>query len=159
MKFINEANKSNSKAYSNYTFLLGRPRKGEYSGLTNAQKCKLRREKLKAKSNEFLNKEKERLAKWRTNMKQDKERYDKFKENDKLRKWAAKKNKEEEVIVPEAANAEVRAQEETSTQTPGSAFSCRQTLHRSLSRADSHLPKSPDKKAEITQSLATKYKL
>ena len=63
MKFINDANKSNSKAYSNYTFLLGRPRKGEYSGLPNAKKCKLRQEKLKAKSNEFLNKEKERLAK------------------------------------------------------------------------------------------------
>ena len=55
-------------------------------------------------------------------MKQDKERYDKFKENDKLRKWAAKKNKVEEVIVPEAVNTEVCAQEETSTQTPGSAF-------------------------------------
>ena len=115
MKFVNEANKSNSKAYSNRTFLLGRPRKGEYSGLTNAQKCKLRREKLKAKSTEFLNKEKERLAKWRTNMKQDKERYDKFKENDKLRKWTAKKNKEKEVIVLEAVNAEVLAQGETST--------------------------------------------
>ena len=122
MKFINEANESNSKAYSNYTFLLGRLRKDEYSGLTNTQKCKLRRKKLKAKSNEFLNKEKERLAKWRTNMKQDKEHYDKFKGDDRLRKWAAKKNKVEEVIVPEAVNTEVCAQEETSTQTPGSAF-------------------------------------
>ena len=134
MKLINEANKSNSKAYSNYTFLLGRPRKGEYSGLTNDQKCKLQREKLKAKSNNFLNKEKERLAKWRANMKQDQERYDKFKENHKWRKWA-KKNKEKEVLVREAVHAVVCAQEETSTQTPGSAFSCRQTLHRSLWRA------------------------
>ena len=92
-------------------------------------------------------------------MKQDKERYDKIKENDKLRKWAAKKNKEEEVIVPEAVHTEVRAQEDTSTQTPGSTFSCRQTLHRSLSRANCHLPKSPHKKAEIIQTLATKYKL
>ena len=48
-------------------------------------------------------------------MKQDKERYDKFKENDKLRKWTAKKNKEKEVIVLEAVNAEVLAQGETST--------------------------------------------
>ena len=91
----------------------------------------MRREKLKAKSNEFLNKEKERLAKWRANMKQDQERYDKFKENHKLRKWA-KKNKEKDVLVREAVHAVVCAQEETSTQTPGSAFSCRQTLHRSL---------------------------
>ena len=81
--------------------------KGGQAGLTNAQKCKLLREKLKAKSNEFLNKEKERLAKWRINMKQDKERYDKFKKNDQFRKWAAKKNEEKGVIVPEAANAEV----------------------------------------------------
>ena len=55
----------------------------------------------------------------------DKKRYGKFKENDKLRKWVAKKNKEEEVIVPEAVNAEIRALEETSTQTPGSVFLCR----------------------------------
>ena len=75
----------------------------------------MRREKLKAKSTEFLDKEKERLAKWRINMKQDKERYDKFKENDKLKKWMAKKNKEKEVIVLEAVNAEVLAQGETST--------------------------------------------
>ena len=77
---------------------------------------------MKAKSNEFLNKEKERLAKWRSNMKQDQERYGKFKENDKLRKWAAKENKEGEVIVTEAVNVEVRVQDETSTQTRGPAF-------------------------------------
>ena len=119
---IDEANKSNSKAYSNYTFLLGRPRKGKYSGFTNDQKCKLQRDKLKAKSNNFLNKEKERLERWRANMKQDQEHYDKFKEIHKLRKWAAKKNKEKEVLVREAVHAVVRAQEETPTQTPGSAF-------------------------------------
>ena len=55
-------------------------------------------------------------------MKQDQERYGKFKENDKLRKWAAKENKEGEVIVTEAVNVEVRVQDETSTQTRGSAF-------------------------------------
>ena len=71
-------------------------------------------------------------------MKQDQECYDKLKENDKLRKWVTKRNKEEEVLVTEAADAEVFAQEEKSTQTPGSALLCRQTLHRSLSRADSH---------------------
>ena len=63
----------------------------------------MRREKLKAKSNEFLNKEKERLAKWRENLKKDPGRYGKVKEDDKLRKWAAKKRRE----VPEAANSEV----------------------------------------------------
>ena len=41
----------------------------------------------------------------------------------------------------------------------GTAFSCRQTLHRNFSRADSHLSKSPHKQAEIIQRLVTKYKL
>ena len=40
-----------------------------------------------------------------------------------------------------------------------SAFLCRQSLHCSLSRADLHLPKSPDRKAEIIQRLGTKNKL
>ena len=62
----------------------------------------MRRENLKAKSNEFLNKEKERLAKWRENLKKDPDGYGKFKEDDKLRKWAAKRRKE----VPEAGNSE-----------------------------------------------------
>ena len=121
----------------------------------------MRLEKLKAKSNEYLNKEKESLAKWRENLKKDPDCYGKFKEDDKLRKWAARKRKE----VPEAANSEVpeagnsEGYSQENAQKPGSSFSCKQTLHRSLSRADSHLPKSPHKKAEIIQSLATKYKL
>lgn len=64
----------------------GRPNKGEYSGPINAQKCKLRKEKLKAKSNDFLTKEKEGLARWRLNLKKDNERYQKFKQNERLRK-------------------------------------------------------------------------
>ena len=109
----------------------------------------------------FEEKEKERLAKWRKNLKKDPDRYGKFKEDDKLRKWAAKKRKE----VPEAANSEVpeagnsEGYTQENAQRPGSSFSCKQTLHRSLSRADSHLPKSPHKKAEIIQRLATKCKL
>ena len=98
----------------------------------------MRREKLKAKSNEFLNKEKERLAKWTGNLKKDPDLYGKFKEDNKLRKWAAKKRKE----VPEAANSEVpeagnsEGYTQENAQTPGSPFSCKQTLHWSLSRAD-----------------------
>ena len=58
--------------------------------------------------------------------------------------------------------ADVHVQEvagESSTLTTGSIFSCRQTLYQSLSRVALHLPKSPNKKAEIIQRLATKYKL
>ena len=38
-----------------------------------------------------------------------------------------------------------------------SSFSNKQTLHRSLSRAGSHLPKSSHKKAEVIKKLVEKY--
>ena len=41
-----------------YIHVSGHPRKGEYSGLTNDQKCKLRQEKLKEKTSDFMLKEK-----------------------------------------------------------------------------------------------------
>ena len=79
-----------------------------------------------------------------------------------MKKWAAKKRKEVREAanskVPEAGNSEGYTLE--NAQTPGSSFSCKQTLHWSLSRADSHLPKSTEnKKTEIVQRLAAKYKL
>ena len=40
---------------------------------------------------------------------------------------------------------------------PDSSFSNKQTLHRSLSHADNHLPKSPHKKAEVIEKLVEKY--
>ena len=40
-----------------------------------------------------------------------------------------------------------------------SSFTNKQTLHRSLSRADNHLPKSPHKKAEIIEKLVEKYQV
>lgn len=46
--------------------------------------------------------------------------------------------------------------DESAKSTSGSAFSCRQSPHRSLSRTDLHLP-SPNKKVEIIQTWATKY--
>ena len=49
----------------------GRPRKGQYPGLTNAQKCKPRWEKLKEKSSDFMLKEKNRQRKWSANIRND----------------------------------------------------------------------------------------
>ena len=40
---------------------------------------------------------------------------------------------------------------------PSSSFSNKQTLHRSLSRADNHLLKSPYKKAEVIKKFVEKY--
>ena len=40
---------------------------------------------------------------------------------------------------------------------PDSSFSNKQMLHRSLTRVDSYLPKSPDKKTEVIEKLVEKY--
>ena len=73
-----------------------------------------------------------------------------YKEYDKLKKWAIKKKKkganDQEVANVEEVADVVYVQEvpsESFTSTSGSAFSCRQSLHQSLSGADLHLPKSP----------------
>ena len=100
-----------------------------------------------------MNNEKERKRKWRAEIKKDQAKYEKYKEGERLRKWAAKKKKK-----ANDSNAQEVASDSASS-TPCSAFSCKQSLHRSLSRADLHLPKSPNKKAEIIQRLATKYNL
>ena len=49
----------------------------------------------------------------------------------------------------------------TNNWTPNSSspFSCKQTLHRSIARADLQLSKSPNEKVEVIQRLAAKYKL
>ena len=91
-------------------------------------------------------------------MKKDQERHTRYKEDDKLRKWAAKKkkkvaNNQEVANVEEVANV-VHVQEAadgSSTSTPVSEFSGTQSLHRSLSKADLNLPKSPNNKTEIIQ--------
>ena len=46
-----------------------------------------------------------------------------------------------------------------STLNSSSSFSCKQTLYRSIARADLQLPKSPNEKAEVIQKLAKKCKL
>ena len=89
-------------------------------------------------------------------MNKDQVVYEKYKENERLRKWAA--NKKKKANEANEANANELANDSASS-APVSAFSCKQSLHRSLSRADLHLLKSPHKKAEIIQRLATKYKL
>ena len=86
-------------------------------------------------------------------MKKDHAQYEKYKKDERLRKWAAKKKKK-----ADDPNIQTIASDSASS-TPGSAFSCKQSLHRSLSRANQHLPKRPNKKAEVIQRLATKYQL
>ena len=46
-----------------------------------------------------------------------------------------------------------------STRNTSSSFFCKQTLYNSIARTNLLLVKSPNNKAEVTQRLATKYKL
>ena len=45
----------------------------------------------------------------------------------------------------------------SSTSTPNSSFTTKQSFHRSVSRADDNLPKSPHKKLEVVEKLEEKY--
>ena len=78
----------------------------------------------------------------------------------KLEKWVAKKTKQAnaQMGTPQP-NGENSFATNNSSPNSGLSFSCKQTLYRSIVRADLHLPKSPNKKAEVIQRLATKYKL
>ena len=76
-------------------------------------------------------------------MKTDQAKYKTYKKGEKSRKWAAKRKKNaNDPNVQEVAS-------DSASSTLCSAFWCKQALHRSLSRADLHLSKSPNKKAEI----------
>ena len=50
-------------------------------------------------------------------------------------------------------------QNDSSLSISTSSFSTKQSLHRSLSRANNFFPKSPHKKAEVIEKLAEKYKV
>ena len=79
---------------------------------------------------------------WRTKLKENPMKYEQYKINERHRKLQNKENKA--VEVEEAGQC---------SSSPDSPFSNKQTLRRSLSRADNHLPKSPHKKAEVVQIL------
>ena len=83
---------------------------------------------------------------WRDKLKGNLMKYEQYKVNERYRKLQNKESKAVEV-------------EETGScsSSPDSSFSNKQMLHRSLSRADNHLPKSPHKKAEVIGKLVEKY--
>ena len=75
--------------------------------------------------------------------------YEQYKDNERYRKL--QRNKEKETVEVEEDGECFSSQD--------SSFTNKQTLHRSLSRADNHLPKSPHKKAEIMKKLVEKYQV
>ena len=107
-----------------YIHVSGSPRKGEYSGLTNFQKCHLRQDKLKEKSSDSMLKEKIKKRKRRANIRKDPVKHKKYKEDKKLRKWAAKKKKQAnaQMITPQL-NGENSSATKNSTPNSRSSFS------------------------------------
>ena len=83
---------------------------------------------------------------WRAKLKENQVKYEQYKVNERYRKLQNKENKA--VEVEEAGQC---------SPSPDSSFSNKQTLYRSLFRAENHLPKSPHKKAEVIGKLVEKY--
>ena len=115
--------------------------RGEYSGLANTEKCKLQREKAKKMFWLILG-ERERLE-----VELEKRILKKLLEN------KQKIQKDQEKTRQDLVNS---AHTKVSRHLQRDLAS-KQTQHRSLSKADAHLPNSSNKKAEIIQRLATKY--
>ena len=109
----------------------------------NATKRKLYRSKgsEQKKKNDVL-----RKKLWLAKLKENPMKYKQYKVNERYRKLQNKENKVFEV--EEAGQC---------SSSPDSSFKNKQMLHRSLSRTDSHLPKSPHKKVEVIEKLVEEY--
>ena len=151
---------SNDVSVTFLYFSSGYPKKGEYSGLTNAEKCKL----YGAKNNSDKKKKYEAPRKkiWRAKLKENTHQYVQYKVKEqywKFKKTSSITTSDNSDIVMESQSMEERpgsstGQNETSLLTSPSSFSNKQSLYRSLSRANNFLPKSPHKKAEVNEKLA-----
>ena len=76
-----------------------------------------------------------------------------------LEKWSAKKIKQINTqITTSQPNGENSSATNNSTPNSSLSFSWKQTLYSSIARVNLKLPKIPNKKAEVIQRLATKYK-
>ena len=144
---------------------------GKYSGLNNAEICKVYRQSMSD-----AKKEKERLRKqqWRAAQKKTPEMYKKHFESDRLRKQHSKIIKSFEIASSSSSNSQSPTSSQpslsllpvptTSSLTPviashhqQSAYSTKQSRSRSLKKAEVNLPQSPRKKAEVIKNLASKY--
>ena len=93
------------------------------------------------------------------NFRKDSAKHKKDKEDEKLRKWSAKKKKKCTQMTSSQSNGKNSSPTNNSTRNTSSSFFCKQTLYNSIARTNLQLVKSPNNKAEVTQRLATKYKL
>ena len=130
---------------------------GDSSGLTNAQFCTLYQSDQKKKTEAL------RKKLWRAKLKENPQEYERYKINERYRKLK-KSNKANNTTDPAADIVIEIVEERPSSSNVGrnsspSSFSNKQSLHRSLSRVDNYLPKSPHKKAEVIEKLAERYEV
>lgn len=86
-------------------------------------------------------------------------KYEEHLEKDRMRKREARERKKQEN--EEANKKAVNSNEAVNSNKtePTTAFTTKQSLHRSVSKVEKLLPKSPRKKCEVIKGLAHKYKL
>ena len=70
-----------------------------------------------------------------------------------------KKKKKCTQMTSSQSNGKNSSPTNNSARNTSSSFFCKQTLYNSIARTNLQLVKSPNNKAEVTQRLATKYKL
>lgn len=88
------------------------------------------------------------------------QQYETYKMNERYRKL--KKVTENSDIIMETTETNspsIVLSSPSSSSIPKSSFSTKQSLHRSLSRVNNILPKSPHKKVEVIEKLAEKYQV
>ena len=104
---------------------------------------------------------------WRAKLKENPQEYERYKIDERYRKLK-KSNKTNNTtdtaanIVIENASKIVEERPSSSngqSNSPPSSFSNKQSLHRSLSRVNNYLPKSPHKKAEVIERCQLKFQL
>ena len=101
---------------------------------------------------------------WREKLKHIPVEYEHYKVNERHRKVKTSldstnstiPNPASEMASPETPSPLNISSSSSSNNSPQSSFSNRQSLNRSLSRVDNHLPKSPHKKAEVIEKLRGK---
>jgi len=114
----------------------------------NAEYCKTYRQKNLKK---IRKKDKQRKKFEREHEKYlNPEKYEETKRKDRERKRQAKKRKLAEEEMDE---------EPPSLEIPDSSFKHKQTMYRSLSKANKALPQSPSKRDEIVSNLVKKYEI
>ena len=140
---------------------MGRPKSSKT--LSNKEYCRKYREKNKEKLKQKDKERKKNAREYEKYVCPDKymERLqkDRIRSRDYRAKKKAESEKNEELPSSSSSSPNFHQSSSSSVVPQGSAFSSKQSLVRSVTRAEKHLPNSPRKKTEIIGKLAKKYNL